>query len=78
MDPTATLQTKVEALNKARQHNLDVAVIVRETVRMILQSTFAVGQKDETPLMSRPFPPSLGINQILLASRLVWTKRMSS
>jgi nuclear pore complex protein Nup107 len=42
MDANATKETRREALLRARQHNLDVAVIAKETVRMILENAFAV------------------------------------
>lgn len=42
MDPSAPRETKIDALHRARQHNLDVAVIAKETVRMILEVAFAV------------------------------------
>ncbi|ORX40632.1 nuclear pore protein 84/107 [Kockovaella imperatae] len=41
MDPNATREAKYEALNRAKLHNLDIAVIVTQTVRMILQEAFA-------------------------------------
>jgi hypothetical protein len=42
MDPNATRAQKMEALGRARTHNLDVTVIARETVRLILEEAFAV------------------------------------
>lgn len=42
MDPNATKEARREALLRARQHNLDVAAIAKETVRMILENAFAV------------------------------------
>ena len=42
MDPNATREQKAEALNRAKQHNLDIAAIVTQTVRMILEEAFAV------------------------------------
>ncbi|KAL1412723.1 Nucleoporin nup84 [Vanrija albida] len=41
MDPNATRQQKQEALLRAKQYNLDVAVIAKETVRLILEDAFA-------------------------------------
>ena len=60
MDPNSTRDAKVEALHRARQHNLDVAVIAKETVRMILTQAFAVSMTRSRPnaLLSpgcRPF-----------------------
>lgn len=42
MDPNATRQQRQEALLRAKQYNLDVAVIAKETVRLILEDAFAV------------------------------------
>lgn len=42
MDPNTTKEARREALLRARQHNLDVGVIAKETVRMILENAFAV------------------------------------
>ena len=42
MDPTATREARREALVRARQHNLDVGVIAKETVRMVLEQAFLV------------------------------------
>ena len=42
MDPTATKEAKSEALQRAKQNNLDVATIAIETVRMILEDVFSV------------------------------------
>lgn len=42
MDPNTTKEARREALLRARQHNLDVSVIAKETVRMILENAFAV------------------------------------
>ncbi|WOO81998.1 Nuclear pore complex protein [Vanrija pseudolonga] len=41
MDPNATRQQKQEALLRAKQYNLDVAIIAKETVRLILEDAFA-------------------------------------
>lgn len=42
MDPAATKEARLEALNRAKQHNLEVASIARETVRLTLEEAFAV------------------------------------
>ena len=42
MDPEASKDLRIEALTRAKQHNLDTGVIARETVRMILEEAFAV------------------------------------
>jgi nuclear pore complex protein Nup107 len=42
MDPNTTKEARREALLRARQHNLDVGVIAKETVRIILENAFAV------------------------------------
>lgn len=42
MDPNATREARVEALSRAKTHNLDVASIARETVRLTLEEAFAV------------------------------------
>jgi nuclear pore complex protein Nup107 len=42
MDPNSTREARREALMRARQHNLDVAVIAKETVRMVLEQAFLV------------------------------------
>jgi nuclear pore complex protein Nup107 len=44
MDPSATKEARREALMRARQHNLDVASIAKETVRMVLEQAFLVSQ----------------------------------
>jgi nuclear pore complex protein Nup107 len=44
MDPNATKESRREALMRARQHNLDVASIAKETVRMVLEQAFLVSQ----------------------------------
>jgi nuclear pore complex protein Nup107 len=48
MDPSATKEARREALMRARQHNLDVASIAKETVRMVLEQAFLVSR----PLLS--------------------------
>ncbi|WWC64631.1 uncharacterized protein I303_107242 [Kwoniella dejecticola CBS 10117] len=40
MDPNATKAQRMEALSRAKTHNLDVAIIAKETVRMILSEAF--------------------------------------
>lgn len=47
MDSNATRETRFAALQRAKQHNLDVAVIATETVRMILEDAFAVSGRAE-------------------------------
>jgi nuclear pore complex protein Nup107 len=47
MDSSVSRDTKRDALHRARQHDLDVAVIAKETVRMILEAAFAVSVLDE-------------------------------
>ena len=42
LDPDATKEARAEALMRAKQNNLDTAVIVRETVRMVLEEAFSV------------------------------------
>jgi nuclear pore complex protein Nup107 len=51
MDPSASRDTKLDALHRARQHNLDVAVIAKETVRMILEAAFAVSSSVRNAVM---------------------------
>jgi len=41
MDPNATRDMRTEALSRAKQHNLDVTVIAKETVRLILEEAFS-------------------------------------
>jgi len=41
MDPNATRDMRREALSRAKQHNLDVTVIAKETVRLILEEAFS-------------------------------------
>jgi nuclear pore complex protein Nup107 len=41
MDPSASKEARAEALARARQHNLNVATIASETVRLILEEAFA-------------------------------------
>ena len=41
MDSQATKEARAEALQRAKKNNLDVAVIAKETVRMILEGVFA-------------------------------------
>jgi nuclear pore complex protein Nup107 len=45
MDPNATREARREALMRARQHNLDVGVIAKETVRMVLEQAFLVSSR---------------------------------
>ncbi|WWD19594.1 hypothetical protein CI109_104056 [Kwoniella shandongensis] len=47
MDPSAARETRREALSRAKQHNLDVAIIAKETVRMVLSEAF-----DDIPSLS--------------------------
>lgn len=49
MDPNTTREAKMEALSRAKQHDLDVSAIARETVRLILGEAFAVSR----PLVHR-------------------------
>lgn len=42
MDPSASRDSRSEALLRAKKHNLDVALIARETVRLCLEETIAV------------------------------------
>lgn len=42
MDHNASRDARADALGRARQHNLDVAAIAKETVRMILSEAFEV------------------------------------
>jgi nuclear pore complex protein Nup107 len=42
MDANTTREQRAEALNRARSHNLDVATIAKETVRLTLEDAFAV------------------------------------
>ncbi|ORY33501.1 putative nuclear pore complex protein [Naematelia encephala] len=42
MDPNASREARMEALNRAKTHNLDVATIAIETVRLTLQEAFAM------------------------------------
>lgn len=44
MDHTAAKDMRIEALSRAKTHNLDVAAIARETVRLTLEEAFAVCQ----------------------------------
>ncbi|KAK4685830.1 hypothetical protein P7C73_g4306, partial [Tremellales sp. Uapishka_1] len=41
MDPNATREARMTALNRAQQYNLDIAVIAKETVRMVLAEAFS-------------------------------------
>ncbi|EIW72067.1 hypothetical protein TREMEDRAFT_66694 [Tremella mesenterica DSM 1558] len=41
MDPNTTKEERMRALSRAKQHDLDVAIIARETVRMIIEEAFA-------------------------------------
>lgn len=43
MDPSAGRDSRSEALLRAKKHNLDVALIARETVRLCLEEVVAVG-----------------------------------
>lgn len=51
MDPSTTKEARREALLRAKQHNLDVGVIAKETVRMVLENAFAVSQGFISPTM---------------------------
>lgn len=42
MDPSASRDSRSEALLRAKKHNLDVALIARETVRLCLEEVIAV------------------------------------
>ena len=50
MDPNASREEKMDALSKAKQHKLDVAIIARETVRMVLEDHFAASRPHIEPL----------------------------
>ncbi|OCF38190.1 nuclear pore complex protein Nup107 [Kwoniella heveanensis BCC8398] len=57
MDPNATREQRMEALSRAKQHNLDVAIIAKETVRMILSETF-----EDIPALSTSEPDITAIS----------------
>jgi hypothetical protein len=42
MDPDTSYEARLEALNTARTHNLDVASIAQEVVRTTMAEAFAV------------------------------------
>lgn len=42
MDPSASRDSRSEALLRAKKHNLDVAFIARETARLCLEEIIAV------------------------------------
>jgi nuclear pore complex protein Nup107 len=56
MDPNATKEARMEALGRAKTHNLDIATITRETVRLILEEAFAVSQYAIDPDLSMRSP----------------------
>ena len=75
MDPNSTKEAKMEALQRAKQHNLNVATIATETVRMILEAVFSVSHDSFlalTPSLTDPrtFPRCRAINQISQALAL--------
>jgi hypothetical protein len=49
MDHSATKAARTEALSRAKTHNLDVAAIARETVRLTLEEAFAVSHLGNIP-----------------------------
>ncbi|WWC71980.1 uncharacterized protein I206_105939 [Kwoniella pini CBS 10737] len=57
MDPNATKQQRMEALSRAKTHNLDVATIAKETVRMILSEAF-----DDIPSLSSTEPDIVSLS----------------
>jgi len=55
MDPEASKEMKAEALSRAKQHNLDIAAIARETVRLILEAAFVSAQRyPPSPILIEP------------------------
>lgn len=73
MDSNASREAKSEALLRAKQHNLDVAVIAQETVRLILEEQFASipslqsGEPDITT-----FSTSLSERDVYLIRAIEW------
>nr|XP_019044194.1 nuclear pore complex protein Nup107 [Kwoniella bestiolae CBS 10118]OCF23124.1 nuclear pore complex protein Nup107 [Kwoniella bestiolae CBS 10118] len=77
MDPNATREQRLEALSRAKQHNLDVAVIAKETVRMILSEAF-----EDIPSLSSSEPDitsvSVGLSErdVQLIRSIEWLTMM--
>ncbi|WRT70272.1 uncharacterized protein IL334_007267 [Kwoniella shivajii] len=77
MDPNATREQRLEALSRAKQHNLDVAIIAKETVRMILSEAF-----DDIPSLSTSEPDitsiSVGLSEgdVRLIRSIEWLTMM--
>lgn len=77
MDPAATKEARVEALSRAKTHNLDVAAIALETVRLTLEEAFAVSSgflildRNKADTASRLYPHYRKNNPILQCSQLV-------
>lgn len=79
MDPNATREARREALMRARQHNLDVASIAKETVRMVLEQAFLVSWFEpttETKLISRTFRRYHAISPTSHLSPPAWMSAM--
>ncbi|WVR00241.1 hypothetical protein IAU59_007383 [Kwoniella sp. CBS 9459] len=77
MDPNATREQRMEALSRAKQHNLDVAIIAKETVRMILSEAF-----EDIPALSTSDPDitaiSVGLSErdVQLIRSIEWLTMM--
>ncbi|WVR07722.1 hypothetical protein IAU60_004764 [Kwoniella sp. DSM 27419] len=69
MDINATREQRMEALSRAKQHNLDVAVIAKETVRMILSEAF-----EDIPALSTA-EPDITATSVSLSERDVYLIR---
>ncbi|WWC91661.1 uncharacterized protein L201_006607 [Kwoniella dendrophila CBS 6074] len=63
MDPNTTREQRLEALTRAKQHNLDIAIIARETVKMILSEAF-----EDIPSLSSG-PPDITSISVGLSER---------
>ncbi|WVQ84716.1 hypothetical protein IAT38_006873 [Cryptococcus sp. DSM 104549] len=72
MDPSATKEARAEALNRAKQHNLDVALIAKETVRLTLQE--AIGGTHFASTQPDIVPVSVGLTErdVVLIRAIEW------
>ncbi|WVQ67012.1 uncharacterized protein L199_005204 [Kwoniella botswanensis] len=77
MDHSATREQRTEALSRAKQHNLDVAIIAKETVKMILSEAF-----EDIPSLSSSEPDitavSVGLSErdVQLIRSIEWLTMM--
>ncbi|KAE8539556.1 hypothetical protein D1P53_004658 [Cryptococcus gattii VGV] len=73
MDPSASRDSRSEALLRAKKHNLDVALIARETVRLCLEEIIA---GPLTRLFAEPdiVPISIGLTEhdVMLIRSIEW------